>query len=200
MEHPLLLHLVRRLVWGSYAEGALAASFRVAEDGSLAGPDDAPFQLPAAATVGIAHPLEMSSELRQTWGSRFADYEILQPFPQLGRSVAVPTAAEARAKALVRFSGRQVGFGKVLALEKRGWRRGAGESGVVVEMTKALPGSLRASLPLDPGIYVAEIGSNQDQALGDLTVGDAAGAPVALGTLGAITFSELVFDLETLAG
>src|SRR5690606_4290495 len=30
--HPLLVHVARRLVWGRYVDGALAATFRVAED------------------------------------------------------------------------------------------------------------------------------------------------------------------------
>jgi predicted DNA-binding WGR domain protein len=200
LEHPLLAHLVRRLVWGVYAEGRLQASFRVAEDGSLAGPDDAPFALAEGAVLGLVHPLDLPETLLPAWSTRLADYQILQPFPQLGRAVAGPTAAEAQATRLTRFSGPRVGFGRVLGLEKHGWRRGeALDGGVATEMLKPLPGGLRAVLPLDPGLYLGNIGENQDQALGDVTVVDAQGQPQALSALTPVAFSELCFDLGSLS-
>ncbi|RSN71538.1 DUF4132 domain-containing protein, partial [Actinomadura sp. WAC 06369] len=51
-EHPLLRHVVRRLVWA-----ADATAFRVAEDGTCADVHDNAFVLPEDARVTIPHPL-----------------------------------------------------------------------------------------------------------------------------------------------
>lgn len=86
----------------------------------------------------------------------------------------------------------------MLGLENRGWRRAdSGAVGVSTELVKALPGDLRATLPLAPGIALAKVREAPEQTLGPVTVVDSSGAEVALGALGAMTFSELVYDLET---
>src|SRR6185503_7071360 len=81
-EHPLLWHVVRRLVW--ITEDGLG--FRLAEDRTCADVNDDVVELPEDAVVGIAHPLDLADALDR-WAEVFADYEILQPFPQLGRPV-----------------------------------------------------------------------------------------------------------------
>ncbi|HNC97241.1 MAG TPA: DUF4132 domain-containing protein, partial [Myxococcota bacterium] len=61
--HPLLGHLVRRLIWGAYDEnGKLLQVFRVAEDGSYADGEDSPFELSPDHKVGVVHVLELSAE------------------------------------------------------------------------------------------------------------------------------------------
>ncbi|KJS50975.1 hypothetical protein VM98_39685, partial [Streptomyces rubellomurinus subsp. indigoferus] len=74
-------HLVRRLVWLAEADGT-ATAFRVAEDRTLADVRDEVFELPARASVRLAHPLLLGGDLA-AWSELFADYEILQPFRQL---------------------------------------------------------------------------------------------------------------------
>ena len=62
-----------------------SSTFRVAEDRSFA--DAArrpPSSSPADAMVGIAHRLELDDALVGAWSSIFADYELAQPFAQLG--------------------------------------------------------------------------------------------------------------------
>ncbi|MFV2180020.1 DUF4132 domain-containing protein, partial [Actinomadura sp. LOL_011] len=72
--HPLLRHLVRRLVWVA-DDGPV---FRVAEDGTFADAADDAIVLPGTARVGVAHPLDLGGDL-PAWSEVFADYEILQP-------------------------------------------------------------------------------------------------------------------------
>lgn len=62
VEHPLVRHLTRRLIWGVYsAENQLLACFRVAEDNSYSTADDDLFTLPEGdISIGIPHVLEIS--------------------------------------------------------------------------------------------------------------------------------------------
>ncbi len=57
VEHPLVRHLTRRLIWGVYsAENQLQACFRVAEDNSYSTADDDLFTLQEGdISVGIPH-------------------------------------------------------------------------------------------------------------------------------------------------
>jgi hypothetical protein len=65
LDHPLMVHPLRRLVWATYADGAIDKTFRVAEDRSLADVDDATFVLPESATLGIAHRLDLGDVLAE---------------------------------------------------------------------------------------------------------------------------------------
>ncbi|END8826047.1 DUF4132 domain-containing protein, partial [Escherichia coli] len=62
VEHPLVRHLTRRLLWGVYNdENALITCFRVAEDSTYSDAQDELFTLPAG-NIGIPHVLEISPE------------------------------------------------------------------------------------------------------------------------------------------
>jgi hypothetical protein len=123
-DHPLMRHLARRLVWGVFAQRALAETFRVDESGALASVDDTPFELAPGAVVGLVHPLEVPPALLDRWGRVFGDYELVQPFAQLARETYVRTDSEADATALTRFEGRVVPTRAVLGLRDRGWYAG----------------------------------------------------------------------------
>ncbi|NGY61004.1 DUF4132 domain-containing protein [Lentzea sp. NEAU-D13] len=151
--HPLLWHIVRRLVWIT-GEGS---SFRLAEDRTLADASDDEFTLPGDATVRVAHPVDLQSVLEQ-WGEMFADYEILQPFPQLGRPLHVLPQGEDLLPHLKKYCDIARPIGKILGLTKKGWVRGEPQdAGVECWITRPLPagGALVASL--DPGIAVGAI-------------------------------------------
>ncbi|MDX8054503.1 DUF4132 domain-containing protein [Lentzea sp. BCCO 10_0798] len=151
--HPLLWHIVRRLVWIT-ADGR---SFRLAEDRTLADSGDDEFTLPEGATVRVAHPVDLQAEL-EAWGEVFADYEILQPFPQLGRPLHLVPEGEDLLPHLKKFCDVDLPVGKILSLTKKGWIRGEPQDGgVECWITRPLPsgGALVASL--DPGIAVGAI-------------------------------------------
>jgi predicted DNA-binding WGR domain protein len=205
VEHPLVQHIARRLVWGVYdGAGALVGTFRVSEDRSLASVDDDPYQLPAGAQVGVVHALELPAELSARWGQVFGDYEILQPFRQLGREAFPITDPEREARSLERFAGTTVPTGKVLGLEARGWRRGAAQDGGGIWwFEKRIPATQHeAHLELDPGIIVGMVNENPEQKLGSVKIVRANTwhdtEPMPLGRLDPIVFSELVRDLEGL--
>ncbi|NUR29256.1 MAG: DUF4132 domain-containing protein [Catenulispora sp.] len=155
--HPLLRHVARRLVWAVYAEDRLLSSFRVAEDLSLADVSDDEYTLADDAVIGIPHPLHLSGELA-AWSDVFADYELLQPFPQLGRAVHRLTAEEKASSNLARFLDVDVPTGKVLGLERRGWRRGDPlDGGVQCWMYRTLPNGGSLTVDLIPGIVAGDV-------------------------------------------
>lgn len=151
--HPLLGHLVRRLVWLSDTDGTTTA-FRVAEDRTFADVEDSAFTLPDAAAVRIPHPLHLAGEL-DVWAELFADHGILQPFPQLERRVFELSAGDAAGPLLERFEGLTVTTGRLVGLERRGWRRGRPlDAGVERWISKELAPNRFAVLTPDRGIAV----------------------------------------------
>ncbi|MCP2164022.1 WGR and DUF4132 domain-containing protein [Goodfellowiella coeruleoviolacea] len=207
VDHPLIWHLVRRLVWASYDEaGHLVRAFRVAEDRTLADVNDDSVEL-GEDTVGIAHPLHLGADL-DAWSEVFADYEILQPFPQLGRDTHHLTDEERATHTITRFAGRTVPTVKVIGLERRGWVRGAPQdAGVQCWTYLPIAAGRTVTISLDPGIIPGEPAYWPEQKLTDIwlstaTHGDwrppAANGEVTLGTLDPVVVSELLRDLTDL--
>ncbi|MGW1188180.1 DUF4132 domain-containing protein [Streptomyces sp. NPDC002559] len=207
VDHPLMRHLVCRLVWTGEADGAVT-TFRVAEDRTFADAEDELLTLPEGATVRLAHPLSLGEE-RDTWAELFADYEILQPFPQLGRPVHALTGEEAAGHRLARFEGVTVPVGKLLGLTKRGWERGAPQdAGVECWMSRPAGAGRYLVIDLDPGIAVGMVDELGDQTLEAVRIGSSPGYyrpgddhPLRLGDLDPVLASELLADLtEVTAG
>ncbi|RKS79594.1 uncharacterized protein DUF4132 [Actinomadura pelletieri DSM 43383] len=145
--HPLLRHIVRRLLWS-----AGTTHFRVAEDGTYADVDDNAFTLPTAP-VTLAHPILVAD--LAPWSELFADYELLQPFPQLGRTVYKPMNGEATTSRLTRFEGASVPNGPIFGLTRAGWTLGPKESGGYQRHISLKLGEKQyLVLYLDPGIRI----------------------------------------------
>jgi len=209
LEHPLVVHLTRRLVWECRAQEGAPSYFRVAEDGTLASVEDEEFQVPEDGSVAIAHALTLGRDTTHAWADVLADYEILQPFAQLGRETFAIEDEEVPAKSLTRFVDRKVHYGKVLGLEALGWRRAdAEDGGVIACMTKPLGEIGTATLELDPGMIVGMLGEWPEQTLRAVSVGPASAyggycdpaQAKPLGELSPIQFSELVRDLSLVVG
>lgn len=198
LEHPLIWQIARRLVWI-----AGETAFRVAEDRTFADVGDGAVTLPDQAGIGIPHPLELGGTLA-AWSAVFADYEILQPFPQLDRTVHTLTDAERADRRLERFQGVAVPAEAVLGLERRGWRRSMPmDAGIQDCAYRELPGGLFISIKLNPGIVIGRVDDSGDQLLEEIRLDDRAdddywstgreGLP--FGDLDPITTSELLAEL-----
>ena len=200
--HPLLGHLVRRLVW--QADGV---AFRVAEDRTCADVEDRQLLLPERATVRLAHPLLLGADL-DAWSELLADYELLQPFPQLERPVRRLTEEEAAAERLTRFEGATVPAGRLLGLERRGWQRGEPLDGGVEQWISRTVGPDRhLVIAPNPGL-TAGLGNAQSvQTLETVWLGDQPGSyrpghtgGLRLGELDPVIASEVLVDLAELVG
>ncbi|WP_137937957.1 DUF4132 domain-containing protein [Chitinivorax sp. B] len=210
--HPLVRHLVQRLVWGIYQVeddsnfgGQLLHCFRVAEDGSFTTAEDDPFKLPEDNNlrIGLPHALELPTGQAAAFGQLLADYELLQPFPQIGRDTYALTADELATAELKRWQGVVVPTGRVLGLSNKGWRRGdAQDGGSIWYFTKAV-GKKMVELNLDPGIIVGMVDEYPEQTLQTVSTGHPNGwgsvdTPEAFNTLDSIAVSELIRDMESL--
>lgn len=201
--HPLVRHIVQRLVWGAFdADGRLVQVFRVAEDASLTDSADEQIELPTGAEIGLVHPLQLDDQQVADFGQLFADYELAQPFEQLGRDTYALTETERQATELTRYGDRKFPSPRLLGLVDRGWRRGAVlDNGWVGDYWYVLPDGREAVLNLKEGLIVGYADFEPEQSgitlkIGvgawDKTIGD------ALGTLDVISASELIRELERL--
>jgi len=213
VEHPLVRHIVQRLIWGVYAVeggasygGTLQACFRVAEDGSFTTAEDDSFELPVGENIriGVPHALELPAADAAAFGQVFADYELLQPFAQIGRDVYTLSDEEKKSLKLERWKDVKVPTGRVLGLANKGWRRGqAQDSGCIWYFSKPLGTSRVIELSLDPGIIVGMVDEYPEQKLGQVQVGKPSGwgdmqDAEALHLLDPISASELIRDMEGL--
>ena len=204
VRHPLVRHIARQVVWGTFdARGALVSTFRVAEDLTFADLDDDLFTPPDGAVIGVAHPLDLG-ELVGRWSDVLADYQILQPFAQLGRQPHVLTDAERASLVLDRFDDIGMPPGKVAGLTRRGWVRGEPwDNGIEVYIARPLPDGRVLYATLDPGIAVGNIAESEDQTFEGVWIsrdGSAYCLPVPersdpFGTLDPVTASEILRDL-----
>jgi len=201
-DHPLVRHLVQRLVWGVYAledgktGGQLLNCFRVAADGGYMSADDDDFALPGGdhIRVGLPHPLEMPPQALAQFDHLFADYELLQPFAQLERQTYRFEGGEQAAEALERWKGTMVDTVRVLGLASRGWYLGSSmDGGGVSFFSKPLAGSRVAELLLDPGIIAGMTDEYPEQRIEAITMREG-----SLTSLDPVSASELVRDLEFL--
>jgi hypothetical protein len=153
LPHPVLGPVARRLLWGEYAQGRLIRALRVAEDGSFADLHDRTATVGGDAPLGIVHPVDLGAA-RADWAELFADYEVVQPFPQLHRATVVLTEAQRAATSLP-------GFGPVTTESVAGLIRserwqGDGNHGFSgstnAQLARRLPGGLTVLIEVDPGV------------------------------------------------
>ncbi|MEW2355460.1 DUF4132 domain-containing protein [Spirillospora sp. NPDC029432] len=186
VEHPLLWHIARRLVWIDDS----GTAFRIAEDRTFADAGDEPVALPGTARVSIAHPVHLGDKGVAAWSELFADYEILQPFPQLGRPVHEFTAAERASGRLERFEGLKVPSGPVMGLRQRSWD----DVDDVYALIRDVGEGVRAVIRLSPGLYGGVRGDEEQEITQvSLTSG-------RWGDLDPVVAAEVLADLMPLAG
>lgn len=123
VDHPLMITLTSRLLWGTFdADDHLVKSFRVDVDHSIVDSADEPVVL-QGLQIGLVHPAQLSPAQNDAWQGVMSDFEIIQPFEQLGRTFhCVDDATALLAKHVV---GAKIPAPKlVYGLDKSGWERG----------------------------------------------------------------------------
>jgi hypothetical protein len=209
--HPLMIHLVRAIVWGAWDGAALVATFRVTDEQDLAGAGDDPVTLDPAWRIGIVHPLMLEEATASDWGELLADYELIPPFPQLGRPIHTLEPGEAETTELTRFARLEIAAGTLVStLERLGWTRGQAEdAGVFHEHVKHFPGARVTAVVTYPGVPMGMVADWEDQRIEGCFVVPDRYVPYAyadhqdrlpLGAVDPIVVSEVLADLHVVAG
>jgi hypothetical protein len=183
LQHPFLRHLGRRVVWR-----ASIGDFRIAEDGTFANAKDDHLKL-GDEPVGVAHPITMKDDELKAWIARFADYQIVQPFPQLGRELFRSTPGEIGERNITRATDTKTTRGRLFQLGRRDWRADFRRSDVT-EYTKEFPCGAAARFEVTPP--VTHGGGDGDQVFTITTVQ----CTYALDRMPPIDYSELMRDLD----
>jgi hypothetical protein len=183
--HPLLGELARRLVW--QADGT---AFRIAEDGTFADVEDDAVELHDDARLRLSHPVLLGDSL-PAWVRLLADYEVLQPFDQLGRPVNAATPAEVEAGRLTRFEGRKARTGPVHGLTRGRWHA-VREDNRTRAIARRLPGGGIVEAVVSPG-YIGGPYFDADEA----QVVEVVRLPG--GPLDPVALAEVIADLEKVA-
>jgi hypothetical protein len=185
--HPLLGELARRLVWQA-DEPRIA--FRLAEDHTFADVEDDTVVLPDDARVRLAHPVLLGDSV-PAWVGQLADYEVLQPFDQLGRPAHAVTAAEVEAGRLTRFEGRKAKTGPLHGLTRGRWYA-VREDNRTRAIARRLPDVGTVEAVFSPG-YIGGpyFDAEETQVVTTVRLPDGRLDPVAL--------AEVIADLEKVA-
>ena len=139
--HPVLRHLVRRLVWtASWGEPARMVSFRPLEDGSFTDATDNEVTLPEGSMLRIAHDVILSPDDVATWTAHLRDYEVAPLLSQFGKPVfrLVPERRDDRE--LTDFQGYQLARLELRGrAAKLGYTGGSRNGGSSYEYRKPFP-------------------------------------------------------------
>ena len=211
--HPLMTHIGQTLLWGQFSkQGTLLQAFRITEEQDFANEEDDALALDESAVVGLIHPLALPEQQRATWGQVFADYEIIPPFAQLGRTVYSLEKGEESKDNLERFVGLKLPAPSlVFGLEKFGWSRGlAMDAGGFCEHSKIFESAAVTAVVLYEGcVGMQYIEANEQLTVTDVYFVNGARQPdgyassnepkLKLSTVDPIVMSEVLHDLNFLA-
>ncbi|WP_432345491.1 DUF4132 domain-containing protein [Shinella yambaruensis] len=214
--HPLIRHLSQRLVWGVYDDRDPRTTpttiFRVSDDLSVtdAADDtlDLDFSVDAPGAIGLVHPLHLPEGGLDAWGALFGDYEISQPFPQLGREIHMLDEAEKSAHEIGRFENLKVESARIRGMAARGWQLGAPQdSGCIWWLERPVrfaDGTTKdAMFYFGDGLFAGAADlEDKHQTLGKLSLESLygkKGATRTFGDLDPVTASEMLRGLALLA-
>jgi len=166
VNHPLMIHIARRLLWIGYGDdGKVKLTFRITDEKDYANADDDPITLDGVDCVGLAHPLHLSADNMAKWSEIFGDYEIIPPFPQLARKTYALLPEERNAFDITRFADIKI---QVLAMmgitQKLGWiRRTPMDGGLFMGHTKPFHSENVTAFIEYPGIPIGYYDGWEDQ-------------------------------------
>ena len=126
VENPVMHQFAISLIWGVYENGGLNETFRYMEDGSFNTVDEEEYTLPAGASIGLVHPVELEADALAAWKQQLEDYEITQSIDQLSRPIYRLPAEQAQSTSLETAAGRILNSLSLTAkLQSMGWYRGS---------------------------------------------------------------------------
>lgn len=130
LQHPVVRHLVQRLVWIETLDGGPTQVFRPLDDGSLTDVNDDPVELREAGRVRLAHDSLLEADTVAAWQQHLADYAVKPLFQQFGKGRYALPADKADAEQVLDFRGHLIeAFALRGRATKLGYTRGGTEDG-----------------------------------------------------------------------
>ena len=166
VRHPLMTNFARLVIWGGFnRKGKRVKTFRVTDERDYADADDDETTLDKVASVRILHALELTDAEKAGWGEIFGDYELIPPFPQLGRDTYGLEKGEARKKELTRYAKITLpALTLVGTLDRLGWIRGfPQDGGVFFSHSKPFYAAGVTALATYPGVPIGYMDGWEDQ-------------------------------------
>ena len=128
--HPVLRHLVQRLVWVEIGANGDNRAFRPLDDGTLTDQEDNAVEIASDARIQVAHDSLLKPDLVAAWQQHLVDYEIKPLFTQLGRGMYALPADKAAMDRIADFEGHLIeAFALRGRATKLGYTRGPTEDG-----------------------------------------------------------------------
>lgn len=203
--HPVMRHLVQRLVWTATTADGATTAFRPLDDDTLTGVDDVEVRLTAEAVVRVAHGSALTAADLAAWQAHLDDYEVVPLFRQLAAGGASLGAVEAGRLEATDFRGHLVeAFRLRSRATKLGYTRGApGDGGWFVTYEKRFPTIGITTVVQFSGNSLPE--ENRTVALETLSferlVGESWNRPrIRFGDVPRVLLDEAYADLRAMAG
>jgi hypothetical protein len=202
VEHPLTFHVARRVLWEAVDEsGARVALVRLAEDRTFADLHDNAWTAPRGVKFAVVHPIDLDDASLTAARTIWADYELLQPFAQLGRAVHRFTTAQLAGNALKVRDGKQAPAPTlVFGLEGRQWRRYDIIDGGAFGNHTRLFGNVRAVVDYDGNVGVGYIEASETLTVRGVFSSKATRQALSLAEVSPRVLSEVVLDIDTALG
>ncbi|MFK8004558.1 MAG: DUF4132 domain-containing protein [Polyangiales bacterium] len=122
VDHPLIVSLVRRLVFACVPPKKKKATFFTVDESRQ--PIDAKGDaVTLSGQVTLVHAIDWPEKKRAEWGEYFADFELLQPFEQLARQTYDVADYKVKKNKIVDLGMKMPAPRWVFGIEKRGWSR-----------------------------------------------------------------------------
>jgi hypothetical protein len=206
LDHPLLGHQCRRLIW-QFTEGKRSGA-AIWHDGDLVDANSRALAwLKPASSVQLWHPLGVPAESVHAWREWLETNEITQPFKQAHREIYVLTDAELTTRTYSnRFAAHVLRQHQFKALcDARGWKYeflGSWDSGGHIGATLDLPHwELRAHFWLDhAGSQFSPAGVALHVSSDQVRFSDANTEARELASVPALAFSEVMRDVDLFVG
>ncbi len=128
--HPVVRHLVQRLVWAATVDEGPPVVFRPLEDGSLTDADDTEVTVEPAARVRVAHDSNLADDAVERWQQHLEDYEVTPLFQQFGKGTFELPEGRVADHEVTDFRGHLIeAFTLRGRATKLGYTRGSAEDG-----------------------------------------------------------------------
>lgn len=139
--HPVVRHLLQRVVWSVVDSGEVVATFRPLDDGTLTDNEDNAVALSADARVRIAHDTNLPATAVRQWEQHLEDYKIKPLFQQFGKGTWTLPDDKRRETDIMDFEGHLIeAFALRGRATKLGYARGStGDGGWFMTYEKRFP-------------------------------------------------------------